>query len=106
MLYSQSYVIETDPFVDVATEVEKILEGISLEQTSTTAGTTSMVPGSISIIFTVILSVTLQYPVYETVTVMISPSDIVSPLTVNEFVFVGDPPNATATGVVALDLLQ
>ena len=83
------------------------MDGISLEQTSTTAGTTSIVPGSISIILTTgILSVTLQDPVYETVTVIISPSERVNPLTVNEFVLVGDPPKAIATGVAVLDLLQ
>ena len=53
-----------------------------------------------------ILSVTLQNPVYETVTVIISPSERVNPLTVNEFVLVGDPPKATATGVAVLDLFQ
>jgi hypothetical protein len=106
LLYSQSYVIETEPFVDVAVEVDEIVDGISLEHTFTTAGTTSIVPGSISIILTVILSVTLQNPVYETVTVITSPSERVNPLTVNEFVLVGDPPKATATGVVVLDLLQ
>ena len=56
--------------------------------------------------FTVILSVTLQNPVYETVTVIISPSERVSPFTVSELVLVGDPPKATATGVVVLDLVQ
>ena len=52
------------------------------------------------------LSVTVQPPVYETVTVIMSPSDRSAPLTVREFEAVGEPSRSIATGVDVLDLLQ
>ena len=80
--------------------------GVSELHTLITPPLVSKVPGSKSTIFTVMLSVTVQPPVKDTVTVMISPSLKSAPFTVIELVVVGEPSKSICTGVVVLDFLQ